>query len=161
MAANIYAPDWIKPDLAVGSHHIRNAPEAASQSFKKGAPLVESSGYIAEATSGAAVDIIGFAITEGHNDSSAGDHTVDYYPIELCPVWLGKLAGASQHTLAQTDLWTEYGLAKNSSGYWYVDYDESSAAHKSASIVGLVDDVGTSNGWVKFVLNKYGNPYVD
>lgn len=161
MGAAIYPDDWIRPDCAVGSHIVRQGLEAASQSFKKGAPLVESSGYLAEATSGAALDIVGFALTEGNNDSSAGTSTVSYIPTELCPVWRGKLAGASPHTLAQTDLFTEYGLAKNSSGYWYVDYDESSAAHKSVSVVGLTDEVGTSNGEVQFVLNKYGNPYVD
>jgi len=157
----IYADDWIRPDHATGSHLIRTGLEAASQSFKKGAPLVESSGYLAEATGGAALDIVGFAITEGHSDSSAGTSNVLYYPTELVPVWQGKLAATSPHSLAQTDVFTEYGLHKTATGYWYVDYDESSAAQKSASVVGLIDAVGTSDGWVRFVLNKYGNPYVD
>jgi len=157
----VYASDWIRPDVAIGSHLLRTEKEAASQTFKRGAPLVASSGYLAEATSGAALDIVGFAVTEGHNDSSAGTSTVQYVPTELCNAWQGKLAATAGHTLAQTNLFTAYGLAKNAGGYWYVDSDESSASQKSATVVGIIDAIGTSDGWVRFSLNKFGNPYVD
>ena len=160
MAATIYSDDWIRPATAIASHLMRSGAEAASQSFKRGAPLVWSSGYLAEATSGAAVDIVGFAAEDAHNDSSAGTHDVAYYPTEQCPTFIGKLAAASDHTLAQTDLGTAYGLASTSSK-WYVDYDESSSSHKSVTVVRLIDAVGTSNGRVEFTLNKLGNPYTD
>ena len=57
----VTADKFIRPALAIGGHLMRKGAEAASQTFKRGAPLVDSSGYLAEATSGAAVDIVGFA----------------------------------------------------------------------------------------------------
>ncbi len=153
------AADFIRPAQAIGAHLVRQGAEGASQTFKRGAPLVYSSGYLIEATSGAALDIVGFALTEGHN-TTAGAYNVDYVPSELCRVWKGRLCSTSDHALAQTDLGTAYGLAAESSR-WYVDYDEGTAGQKSVTVVELIDPVGTVNGWVKFVLNLYGDPYAD
>ena len=160
MAAAVTAADWIRSASAVGAHQMRNAPEKATQTFKKGAPLVNSSGYVKEATSAAVTDIIGFALHDGGNGSSDGDKTVDYLPVELNPIFMGILGAASQHALAETDRFTAYGLAKTS-GYWYVDFDEGTAGQKCVTVVEIVDAIGTSSGWVKFTLNLYGNPYVD
>ena len=160
MAAAVTAADWIRSATAIGAHQMRNAPELAAQTFKKGAPLVDSGGYLKEATSAAAVDIIGFALHDGGNGSSSGDTTVDYLTTEANPVFMGKLCGASPHTLAETDRNVAYGLA-STSNFWYVDFDEGTAGHKSVTILEFVDAVGTSSGWVKFTLNLYGNPYVD
>jgi len=156
----VTADKWIRPASAKGSHILRQGAEGASQSFVRGAPLVRSGGYLVVATSGAALDMVGFTAEAAHNDSSAGTHNVLYWPIEENPVFQGQLAGASAHTLAITDIGTAYGLAA-SSGKWYVDVDESSANQKSATVVDIVDPLGTSDGIVKFVLNKLGNPYVD
>lgn len=157
---SVYKDEYIKPAQAIGAHLIRSQAEGLSQTFKRGAPLVFSSGYLVEATSGAALDIVGFALTAGHN-AAAGAYNVDYVPVEFCRSWKGKLAGATAHAIAQTDLGTAYGLASNGDGTWYVDADESTAEQKSVTVTELIDAIGTEDGWVKFSLNLYGDPYAD
>ncbi len=155
--------EFIRPAVTGGmSHLLRSQKEGITQTHKRGAPLVYSSGYLIEATSAAVVDVAGFANKNGNNNVAAGDADAEYFPTELCNSFKGKLSGATaSHTLAQTDLGATYGLAKNSDGTWFVDAEEGTAGHQSVTVTELLDAIGTVDGWVKFSLNLYGNPYVD
>ena len=147
--------NFIKPANVRGaSHDIKSAAEGATQTFKKGAPLVNSSGYLIAATSEAAVDIVGFAAEDGHNSTAAGDDNCQYYPARPGDEWLACVDG----TIAQAQLFTDYGLATDATytDIWVVDLDEATANQKCVQIVELVDPVGTVNGLVKFMLNEYG-----
>lgn len=58
-------------------------PEAASQTFVAGAPVLWSSGYVATAAANpdTDTDVIGFALEDGHNDSVAGTSKVKVMPL--------------------------------------------------------------------------------
>jgi hypothetical protein len=155
----LYKDDYIRPATAIGAHLTREALEAATVTHPRGCPLVYSSGYVAAATSAAVVDVIGVSEVDGGNDAVAGTSVMAYVPIELCPVWRGKLHAVTGTTeIEQTDLGTAYGLAYDGTAeVWYVDKDEATAGHKSVTVVFLEDAVGTTDGWVHFVFNELGD----
>lgn len=89
--------------------------EAASQTYPAGSPVKDNaSGFIAEWVSVADADIVGFVITAGSDDASAGDSPVDvilaYPQLVIEANFLGS--AAADNVLAQTDLFAEKDLIK-------------------------------------------------
>lgn len=153
--------DYIKPALTSGglSHVLRPAAELASFNYKKGCPLVSSSGYVTVATSAAVVDVVGISAEDGHNGASNGLYDLTYYPVAPHTEWIGCIYSATPASavLAQSHLFGNYGFIYNSTyAIWMVDLDEATAAQKCVHIVELVDAVGTQYGKVKFMFNEYG-----
>jgi hypothetical protein len=147
--------NFIKPANVRGqSHDIKSAAEGATQTFKKGAPLVNSSGYLIAATSEAAVDIVGFAAEDAHNNTAAGDENCQYHPARPGDEWLACVSTTS----TQAILFGTYGLKTDATytNLWEVDLGEGTGNQQSVTITELVDPVGTVNGLVKFELNEYG-----
>lgn len=142
---------------------LYTGPEGASQTFKKGAPLIYSSGYLIIAAS-APIDtgdaIVGFSTEPGHN-GSAGQYDVTYAVaggphVTFIGLLIDKVA--ESHVLAQTDLGAAYAIDVDANGYWYLD--ENNTTNPVARIIKLIDPVGTTNGRVEFVYDLAGTIYV-
>ncbi len=142
------------PWRCVGSLESTNAvvldreAEAATQTFKTGVPVMRSSGYVAEFSTGAANIVLGVALQPGQNFASAGVG-VEYsyatppnqasaktfphggWPLGLdgkCGftiadgnnIFAGKLKAGQTFTVA--NLGVTYGIVKDgTTGYWYID----------------------------------------
>lgn len=155
MSASVALGKTIKVLSVIGltSTPTRSQAEGGSQTFKRGAPLVTSGGYLVEAAS--PVDpndvIEGVAQAPGHN-SSAGTDTASYVPAHPGVEFVGVLSDdtAGTHTLAQADLETAYGLVKDSSsGAYFINY--ANTATPVVFVKAAVDAIGTVDGRVRFV----------
>lgn len=129
---------------------------ASSQTFKTGAPIVESSGEDTVEEAGAdPTSIIGFACA-GAADYAWMDDTfgrVDpSVPVALARngVFRGSLSDAASSgavTIADVsaEVGKEYGLVEDATtGYWVVDHAETST--KSVHIVGIDDEAADGDG---------------
>jgi hypothetical protein len=93
---------------AVGELRLSSALEAATQTFKKGELVYLASGYLTECSDNPSL-IAGIAAEDGHNDSSAGTHTVTYVPIVP-----GDILEANTTTLTTaTNVGTVYDLYRD------------------------------------------------
>ena len=130
----------IKPSLT--------GPEAATQSFKKGALLIDSSGYLAEGGTDP-TNIIG--VSEEAASGTTGND-VRFTPALPNVLFEGRLLGAAaaDHVLVATNRYAEYGLTKDSDGYWYVNVSKTGADARFR-ILEFVDAVGTTNARVRGV----------
>lgn len=142
---------------------IYHGPEGATQTFKRGAPLIYSSGYLVIGAS-APLDtddsIVGFATHDGRNGATDGLYTATYVPAggpHL--VFIGLLIDkvAESHTLVATNLGLAYAIDVDSSGYWYLD--ENNTTKPVARVIELIDPVGTVNGRVAFIYDLAGTVY--
>ena len=134
------------------------APEAASQSFKKGQAIKFASGKVAAAaaSSRALVSVVGLAQEDASGTASTD---ISYVPLLPGVIYEGAVNGsassASKYTLKATDLGHKYGLSLKSN-VTYVDKSASAAATQMVMIVGLKDAASTVQGHVYFtpILNK-------
>lgn len=124
--------------------------EAATQTFKRGAPLVFSGGYVQEATA-SSEEVIGIAATDGSNDASAGTSVQRVIPIIPGMVFEGATSSAlTDRATAQTDAGAIWGIAKDATNLgWYLNASEST--NYKVRIIGFKDAVTTTNGRVYFV----------
>ena len=101
--------------------------EAASTTFKAGAPLVVASGYANECGADPAL-VLGIATKDGQGGSAAGDKSQPVIMAYPGTVFLGNLSNAADNAVtAQTDIMTGYGILKHSgTGKWFVDKGETS-----------------------------------
>lgn len=145
--------------LGTHSHASFTLPEAASQTFKKGSPIVVSSGYAQEASDDSEV-LYGIADEPGENGDSAGDKNVRVIPALPGYLFEGVLgsSSATEHALAATDIGAVYGFNKDSTnGGWYLDDQETAVGTVRARVVGLKDDIGTNAGRVFFTFLVFTN----
>lgn len=116
MAAGVYLP--IEPH-SPGIYGLGTvtALEKASQTYKKGAPLVLNGGYVEEA--GTAPATIKYIASEnGQNGATDGAKSTQVWPVEDVNLW--KVC--AEDALAQTDIGSVYGLVKDATtGFWYLD----------------------------------------
>lgn len=158
--------------------------EANSQTFKVGALLAVSSGKIVEATAGTpTTSIIGVALQAGQNIASAPlypSYGLVYpagagnpqatstagvasavAPLLMVPAYPQVVfeatfaSNGSDVAINVTDMWTKYGLTKDStSGYWYVDKNKTTTS-ASCTIIGIKNpqDItfGTTTGARVFI----------
>jgi hypothetical protein len=152
MAVNIQP---IQQDIGYGNWQSVVAPgiEAASCTFKAGAPLVNSSGSLAEATTGTtgyAGLIVGFALGPATGVTGA---QILYTPAVQGIAFQGTVDGTLVATnapgtgsVAQTGVYGGIGLQKDAaSGLWYL----CTTGTASFIIVGLVSPASTVNGRVR------------
>jgi hypothetical protein len=102
-------------------------PEAATQTFKAGAPVVLSSGYLQECGADPAL-VMGIASRNGQNGASAGLKRQTVILAHPDVLFLGNLDNGSAGTAsAATDIGKKYGIAKHGgTGHWYVDSTDTS-----------------------------------
>ena len=145
----------IFPDIGFANWQstVEHGLEAASQTWKVGAPLVNSSGSLAEAstgTTGYAGLIIGFALAPATGTTGAD---VMFVPalqgLCLSGTVDGTLSGSNAPgtgSVAQTAVWGGIGLQKDAaSGLWFL----CTTGTASFIIVGLIDPAATVNGRVR------------
>ena len=99
-----------------------NFPEAATQTFKQGACVRLTAGYLGEC--GADPELImGIASREGQSGSASGDKNQSVYLAHPATLFMGSLDdGAGTYVSLATDRGKMYGIAKHSgTGKWYVD----------------------------------------
>lgn len=152
MAANIQP---IKSDIGFANWQVmvEHGIEGATQSYKIGAPLVNSSGSLVEAstgTTGYAGLIVGFALAAATGVTGAD---VPFVPAVQGLCMSGTVDGTlsasnapGTGSVAQTAVWGGIGLQKDAaSGYWYL----CTTGTASFIIVGLIDPAATVNGRVR------------
>ena len=145
----------IMPDIGLANWQdcVMHGIEAASQTWKVGAPLVNSSGSLAEATTattGYAGTIIGFALAPASGVTATD---VLFVPVISTLTFSGTVDGTLVATnapgtgsVAQTAVWGGIGLQKDAaSGLWFL----CTTGTASFIIVGLIDPAATVNGRVR------------
>lgn len=150
----IVTADYIRPAKKLGLNATPSieGPEAAAETFLKGAILVPAAGYLSEAGADPTA-ILGIALEPGNNDVAAGTSKIGYCPALPGMIFVGAIAAAA--AIAQADLFAEYGVVQDGgTGVWCVDKAE--AVNTRVTIIGFKDPVGTVNGKVYFVFNADG-----
>jgi len=145
----------IAPDIGFSNWQnvVQHGIEAASQTWKVGAPLVNSSGSLAEATTGTtgyAGLIVGFALGPATGVTGAD---VMFVPCIPTASFAGTVDGTLVATnapgtgsVAQTAVWGGIGLQKDAaSGLWYF----CTTGTASFILTGLIDPAATVNGRVR------------
>lgn len=124
---------------------LRSGVEAASQSFKKGAVLIESSGSIAIAAADAVAAIIGIA---AHDASGVTGREVLYYPALPGMVFECTLEDETNedHALVQGNVFANYAVQVDNNGIWYAD--ENDTTNTAVHVVGHKDPIGTTRARV-------------
>lgn len=138
--------------LGLGDLPVLTGIEAASQTFKKGAPLKDSSGKVAILGVDDVTGVLGIA---QHDATEVADSEVKFVPPLPGVVFCAELNHTTNGTatIAQTDMYAKYGLSLASTDKrWYVDKEETAAgSDEVVQIVGFLDPVGTVKGRVEFV----------
>lgn len=127
--------------------------EAASQSWKKGAVLIESSGKIAIAANDAVAAILGVAAGDA---SGVTDREVLYYPAMPGNVFEATFEDEANqdYALLIADLYTNHSIMVDSGGIWYVDKNDTT--NTAVEIIGYKDALGTTRAriFVVFEVDK-------
>lgn len=127
--------------------NTENGIEAAGQSWQEGAPLIRSSGSLAEASDDPTADIVGFAQKAATGTTGAA--------VSYIPAWHGIEFEATledqsngDHALVQANLFVAFAIRqRTSNGAWYLD--ENDTTNDGAIVVGFVDPIGTVQGRVR------------
>jgi hypothetical protein len=138
-----------------GEYEARMLKEAASQTFKKGAIVVYSSGYVAEAGSDPSY-ILGVALNAGHNGAAGAYKTLVALAHDSNTFVANVKGSGNANKTAQSDVGAAYGIVSDTNGEWFVDKDDTTNVR--VRIIDLVDPAGTENGkvLVKFLsANRY------
>jgi hypothetical protein len=127
--------------------------EAAAQSWKKGAILIESSGKVAIASADPTSAILGVAAGDA---SGVTDAKCLFYPARPGMVFEATYEdqNSENHALVQGDLYTNHALQVDGNGIWYVD--ENDTTNTAVVIVGHKDALGTTRArvFVEFEVDK-------
>lgn len=139
--------------LGLGDLPVLTGIEAASQAFKKGAPLKDSSGKLAIL---GADDVTGLLGIAQHDATGVTNDEVKFVPPLPGVVFCAELNHTTNGTatIEQTDMYAKYGLSMASTDKrWYVDKEEtaSGTTDEILQIVGFLDPVGTVKGRVEFI----------
>ena len=145
----------ILPDIGLANWQdcVMHGLEGTSQTWKVGAPLINSSGYLVEATTattGYAGAIIGFSLAPA---SGTNGTDVLFVPVIPTLCFSGTVDGTLVATnapgtgsLAQSGMWGGLGLQKDAaSGYWFL----CTTGTASFIAVAAIDPVATVNGRVR------------
>jgi hypothetical protein len=157
MSANIQP---IMPDVGLGSwqNSIQHGLEGTSQTWKVGAPLVVSSGYLIEASTSTSAKsgIVGIALA-----AASGTHGADVSYVPLSPDALtfqgtvdGTLSSSNAPgtgSLTQANMYTGGTLQKDAaSGLWFLN-NTATGDFIFVAAIGPDSPVGTVNGRCRVV----------
>lgn len=143
------------------SHASFTFREAATQTFKKGAPLVftgvvNTGGNTVQEGGADPTNIVGIAEEAGENNAVAGAKKVRCTPLTGDYVFEGILGNGdtTDYTLAVTDIGDVFGITKAADNGWFVDKQKATifgASSVRVRVTGIKDAAGTVNGRVQFV----------
>jgi hypothetical protein len=94
---------------------VNQRPEASTQTYLKGAPVMRSVGYISAQTVNNATAILGFARIAGQSGASDGAKDASYFVATPQAWFCITMSG----TLAQSHFGSVLGLISNASTQWY------------------------------------------
>lgn len=138
--------------LTGGPPALMRFEEAASQTFKDGALVFLSGGYIQECGADPA-QILGVVVGDGDNDATAGTSQKLVYVADASTVFEANVS-TSQVT-AQTDVGRSWGLVKVGNN-WHIDKNDGTNQRVYILNLSLRDTVGDTQGRLLFqVLGKY------
>ena len=127
--------------------------EAATQSWKKGAVLINSSGKIAIAAADPVAEIVGVAAGPA---SGVTDAEVLYYPARPGMVFEATFEDETNqdHVLVIANMFANFAVQLDSNGIFYVD--ENDTTNTGVVIVGYKDALGTTRArvFVEFEVDK-------
>lgn len=152
MASTVVRGILVGPPQGRTSNVTYEGPEAASETFIKGAVLINAAGYLSQGAADLTSGIIGIAAEPAHNDASAGLHNIRYWPALPGAVFEATLEDETNnnHVLVAADRFAKRALQYDSTNKrWYID--ENDAGATAAIIVGFKDAVGATKGRVYFV----------
>jgi hypothetical protein len=140
----VTSKSFIRPDRNVRS---RSFKEEASQSFKKGALVIQDAtnkDEVETAGADAVAGILGIALDDA---TGVADSPILVGLAEPGAEFVGHIEDGA--TLVVGNLGTDYGMVYDSSNtIWRVD--TSDTTNKSVTVTGFVDAVGDVNGRVRF-----------
>jgi hypothetical protein len=138
--------------LGLKSEPSVHAPEGASQTFKKGAPVKVSAGQAVVLVESDVTGIIGIA---AHDASGVQGDDVKIVPAMPGVVFQAELSDTTdgKYTSQAGDLYADFGLQVTTDGKWFVDNDEA-GAEQVVTVIGFIDPVGTENARVEFVFKN-------
>lgn len=145
----------IFPSQRLGLHHtpVMTAPEGASETYLRGAPLVYSGGRVDEAGANPR-SIVGIALHNGQNNAAEGAVNAQYCPAIQGVIFEGSIdtsAAEGTGAIALADLGAEYGITE-SSNLWYIDKNKTTGGTNTvARVVGFRDPVGEVMGRIYFI----------
>lgn len=131
-----------------------HGPEGASQSYVKGAVVIETSGLVVEAGADP-TNVVGVAAHAARNVTTNPKCFYDF-PLESVE-FIGSLdtsASEGTGTCVATDRGAEYGITKTSltgvnTGKWYVDKNKTGGSAR-VRVTEIIDPVNTVHGRVAF-----------
>lgn len=133
-----------------------NVPETASVTFKKGALVLSTSGFLTECGADPA-KILGCATRDGQNGGSNGTYSQEVEIALPGVLFLGNLSNTGDTAVtATTDRWANYGVLKDAtSGKWMVDKDETTNDRVTVWQFFLQDKdaIGDTRGRVYFMFD--------
>jgi hypothetical protein len=143
------------PNRGTFSHASTEYLETASSTFKKGAPIIFTSGLTAEAGTTPVAGIVGFAEEAGNNVAASAANKTRVLTAQGGAVFEGTFGESdSSVALAQAQLGVNYGLTKDpTSGIWYVDKGKVTT-DACVTIVGFRGAVGDTDARVYFVVRN-------
>lgn len=162
----------VGPKFGLVAAPLIQIPEAATQTFKKGALIaINAAGFAVEAATPNPVNIVGVAVNPGQNLTSAG------VPNSAAP---GNVTGncavipaiphvqieanldqstALGYALLAADMYAQYGWVKDATtGIWYIDKAAVGGAAR-VTIVGFKDAVGKAAARVYAVFKSTATIY--
>lgn len=141
----------VATNIGVKNAPTLSYPEAASQTFKKGAPIIFTSGGTTVEEGGAdPTSIIGIADHDGNNSTASADLT---YTTPLTEITFDGILGngdTTDYTLLAADVGDKYGITKAAGGGWFVDKQKTAVLSCRVVVLSLKDPAGTVNGRVRF-----------
>ena len=159
MATRNVRPPTVEMPIG-GNGYSWEMAEAATQTFLTGALLVHSAGYAQESGADPADGtVLGISHGPGNNEAAAGTDKAGFSPFFPGTLIEANLCSgaAGDHTLAQANVGTSYGMIKRTvSGltHWVIDSSETDSGDVIVRVVGLRDDIGDVNGRVFAVVKS-------
>lgn len=123
--------------------------EAATQTWKKGAPLKFVGGFLTQLAEADVTGIAGIALGDA---TGVTGKAANYCPAQPGCVFEGEFSDLTDglNTPTQAIVGEDFGLNMAGDGDWFIDNDEA-AAELSVTVIGFKDAIGTVNPIVFFV----------
>lgn len=149
--------------LGDGSVPTISLKESASQTFKRGDPVMFDDGYVSVHGGSTRATILGFAAEDAHNSASDGLSEILVWPATPFGIYEGSFTnGAStNHVLVQTNIGDIFGIilwTPTTPDTWVVDLSETTTVLCRIIGPGSGDDgdpsseIGDTNARVKFTI---------
>lgn len=152
MATQTLRPADVAYTISGNNPYTLVHPEAASQTFKRGAMLtLDAAGRVIESTSPNPVRILGVAEADAANDSVAGNSNSRVQVADDDTVW--KMNVSTSQVTALTDLGKIYGIIKVGNN-WHVDRT-AEGANGRVIVVGFHDtELGDTQGRLLVIFSQ-------